>query len=62
MDPISESKRTAAISEARRLYPQMSPVLAGWVYDYIENMGEEEFLRRAKEGFYETKSEKLLEE
>tara|TARA_B110000046_G_scaffold22725_1_gene21427 strand:+ start:274 stop:396 length:123 start_codon:yes stop_codon:yes gene_type:complete len=40
----------------------MSPVLAGWVWDYVQEVGEEEFLRRTKAGFYETKPEKLLEE
>ena len=62
MDQLTQSKRSHAIFEARRLFPDMSPVLAGWVWDYVQEVGEEEFLRRTKAGFYETKPEKLLEE
>jgi hypothetical protein len=62
MDPLTLSKREQSILEARRLYPEMSPVLAGWVFDFVNEMGEEECLRRIKEGFYETKQEKSIKE
>jgi hypothetical protein len=62
MDPLTKSEREKAILEARRLYPEMSPVLAGWVFDFVNEMGEEECLRRIKEGFYETKQEKSIKE
>ena len=55
MDPLTQAKRDAAVREARRLYPEVNPVLAGWVFDYIESIGEEEFERRIKEGYYDAK-------
>ena len=61
MDPLQKSKREVAIREANRLYPEINPVLAGWVFDYIESIGEKEFERRIKEGYYERPKEKLLE-
>ena len=61
MDPLTEAKRKTAIREAQRLYPDVHPVLAGWVFDYIESIGEEEFERRVKAGYYEQTKEKLLE-
>ena len=61
MDQLTQSKRSHAIFEARRLYPDMSPVLAGWVWDYVQEVGEEEFLRRTKAGFYESKQEKSID-
>ena len=61
MDPLQKSKREAAIREANRLYPEVNPVLAGWVFDYIESIGEKEFERRIREGYYERPKEKLLE-
>ena len=61
MDPLQKSKREVAIREANRLYPEVNPVLAGWVFDYIESIGEKEFERRIREGYYERPKEKLLE-
>ena len=55
MDALYESERLTAIKEAKRLYPDMSPVLAGWVFDYVRSIGEEEFERRIKNGYYDTK-------
>ena len=57
-DPLVTSKRDAAIREARRLYPTMSPVLAGWVWDYVESIGHEEMERRIRQGYYEKSVEK----
>ena len=62
MEPLIQSKREQAILEALRLYPEISPVLAGWVLDYVHEIGEDEMLRRAKEGFYENKAEKSINE
>ena len=59
MDGLYESERQTAIKEARRLYPDFSPVLAGWVFDYIRTIGQEEFDRRIKEGHYDTKKSSL---
>lgn len=56
MDPLQESKRDTAIMQARRLYPNISPVMAGWVYDYVESVGEEEMEKRIREGCFENKS------
>ena len=61
MDPLKQAKRELAIREAARLYPDINPVLAGWVFDYIQSIGEEEFERRLKIGFYDEPKEKLLE-
>ena len=55
MDGLYESERQIAIKEAKRLYPDTSPVLAGWVFDYIRTIGQEEFDRRIKSGHYDTK-------
>ncbi len=57
-DPLVTSKRDAAIREARRLYPTMSPVLAGWVWDYVESVGEPEMEKRVREGYYEKSVER----
>ena len=57
-DPLVAAKRDAAIHEARRLYPDISPVLAGWVWDYVQSVGEEEMERRIREGWYEKSLEK----
>ena len=48
-----QSKRDAAIREALLRYPTMSPVLAGWVFDYIESIGEKEFIDRVNNGDFE---------
>ena len=61
MDQLTQSKRSHAILEALRLYPEISPVLAGWVFDYVHQVGEEEILSRGKEGFYESKQEKSID-
>ena len=61
MDPLTQSKRSHAILEARRLYPEMSSVLAGWVFDYVHQVGEEEILNRGEEGYYEQKQEKSID-
>ena len=61
MDPLQQAKRELAIREAGRLYPEINPVLAGWVFDYIESIGQEEFERRLKIGFYDQPKEKVLE-
>ena len=61
MDPLIHSKREQAILEARRLYPEISPVLAGWVFDYVHQVGEEEILSRGTEGYYEQKQEKSID-
>ena len=55
MDGLYESERQIAIKEAKRLYPDISPLMAGWVFDYVKSVGEEEFDRRIKDGFYDTK-------
>ena len=55
MDGLYESERQIAIKEAMRLYPDISPMMAGWVFDYVKSVGEEEFDRRIKDGFYDTK-------
>ena len=55
MDGLYESERQTAIKEAKRLYPDVSPVMAGWVFDYIRSIGQEEFDRRIKDGYYNTK-------
>ena len=57
-DPLVTSKRDAAIREARRLYPTMSPVLAAWVWDSVESVGEAEMKKRIREGYYEKSVEK----
>ena len=62
MDPVTEARREAAVREAQRLYPNISPVLAGMVFDYIEEEGEANVLEKARAGFYDRKPEKLLEE
>ena len=59
MDPLKMSQRKVAIREAARLYPDVDPVLAGWVFDYIQQIGEEEFERRIKNGYYEDKQKPL---
>ena len=51
-DPLVKSRREAAIREARRLYPEINPTLAGWVFDYCETVGEEEMQNRIKTGWY----------
>ena len=53
MDPLTTSRRDAAIREALRLYPTVSPVLAGWVFDHVEAIGEEEMSKRIIAGYYE---------
>ena len=54
-------KREVAMREAKRLYPEIHPVLAGWVYDYVTEIGEAEMEKRIKEGFYEANhTEKVL--
>ena len=55
MDGLYESERQIAIKEAMRLYPDISPMMAGWVFDYVKSVGEEEFDRRIKDGYYDTK-------
>jgi len=61
-DLILQARREAAVKEAQRIYPNVHPVLASWVFDYIESIGEQEFERRVREGFYEQTKEKLLNE
>ena len=61
MEPLIQSKREQAILEALRLYPEISPVLAGWVFDYVHQVGEEEILSRGTEGYYEQKQEKSID-
>jgi len=57
-DPLVTAKRDAAVREARRLYPDISPVLAGWVWDYVQSVGEEAMEKRIREGYYEKSVEK----
>ena len=59
MDPLQQAKRDGAIREAKMLYPEINPVLAGWIFDYIELIGQEEFEKRVREGFYDQPKEKL---
>ena len=59
MDGLYESERQIAIKEAKRLYPDISPVMAGWVFDYVKSVGEEEFDRRIKDGYYDTKKSSI---
>ena len=51
MDPLTKSRRDAAVTEALRLYPSVSPILAGWVYDHVEAIGEEEMKKRIRAGY-----------
>ena len=62
VDLIQQAKREAAVKEAQRLYPDVHPVLAGWVFDYIESIGEDEFEKRVRDGFYEQPLKKDLNE
>ena len=51
-------KKEVAIREALRLFPNVSPVMAGWVYDYVESIGEAEMERRIESKYYEQPEEK----
>ena len=46
-------KREVAIREALRIFPNVSPVMAGWVWDYVQSIGEEEMERRIESKYYE---------
>ena len=52
-DMLLQSRRETAIREARRLYPEINPVLAGWCFDYVESIGEKEMLERIRTGWYD---------
>ena len=51
-------KKEVAIREALRIFPNVSPVMAGWVYDYVESIGEAEMERRIESKYYEQPEEK----
>ena len=53
-------KRDLALREAKRLYPEINSVLAEWVYDYVQAIGEEEMTKRVEEGFYDAKPEEKV--
>ena len=60
-DPLVKSRREAAIREALRLYPEINPTLAGWVFDYVESVGEEEMQNRIRTGWYDKEKMQVQE-
>ena len=55
MDDLQKSKRELAIKQHQLLFPDLHPVLIGWVYDYMMQIGEDEFEQRIKNGFWDKK-------
>ena len=55
MDDLQKSKRELAIKQNKLLFPEIHPVLIGWVYDYINDVGEDEFEKRIKNGHWDKK-------
>ena len=55
MDTIEESQKKIALLEARKLYPDVPTQWISWAYDYVQEVGEEEFLERIRTGYYDKK-------
>tara|TARA_R110002153_G_scaffold265085_1_gene427423 strand:- start:111 stop:308 length:198 start_codon:yes stop_codon:yes gene_type:complete len=55
MDDLQKTKRELAIKQHQILCPDVHPVLIGWVFDYIQEIGEEEFEKRIKLGYWDKK-------
>lgn len=55
MDDLQKTKRELSIKQHQILCPDLHPVLIGWVFDYIQEIGEEEFEKRIKLGYWDIK-------